>query len=80
VIVAHDQRIKDIADRVLWLEDGQFKAMSTMAIDPVCGMSIEQEKAIAAEWNGQTFYFCAKGCCDEFLAQPQHHLSASPST
>ena len=27
VIVSHDQRIKDIADRVLWLEDGQFKAI-----------------------------------------------------
>ena len=25
VIVSHDQRIKDIADRVLWLEDGEFK-------------------------------------------------------
>ena len=25
IIVSHDQRIKDIADRVLWLEDGQFK-------------------------------------------------------
>ncbi|GJM42690.1 MAG: putative ABC transporter, ATP-binding protein [Ardenticatenaceae bacterium] len=26
IIVSHDQRIKDIADRVLWLEDGEFKA------------------------------------------------------
>ena len=25
VIVSHDQRIRDIADRVLWLEDGVFK-------------------------------------------------------
>ena len=25
VIVSHDQRIKDIADRVLWLEDGEFR-------------------------------------------------------
>lgn len=25
VIVSHDTRIKDIADRVLWLEDGKFK-------------------------------------------------------
>lgn len=25
VIVSHDQRIKDIADRVLWLEDGKLK-------------------------------------------------------
>jgi putative ABC transport system ATP-binding protein len=24
IIVSHDQRIKDIADRVLWLEDGKF--------------------------------------------------------
>ncbi len=80
VIVSHDQRIKDIADRVMWLEDGQFKQMTAMAIDPVCGMSVEQEKAIAAEWDGQTFYFCAKGCRDEFLAQPQHYLSASHST
>jgi putative ABC transport system ATP-binding protein len=70
VIVSHDQRIKDIADRVLWLEDGQFKEVTTMAIDPVCGMSVEQEKAIAAEWNGQKFYFCAKGCREEFLADP----------
>ncbi|HSD85696.1 MAG TPA: ABC transporter ATP-binding protein [Anaerolineae bacterium] len=29
VIVSHDQRIKDIADRVLWLEDGQFKEVTT---------------------------------------------------
>jgi putative ABC transport system ATP-binding protein len=27
VIVSHDQRINDIADRVLWLEDGEFKQM-----------------------------------------------------
>ncbi len=76
VIVSHDQRIKDIADRVLWLEDGQFKEVTTMAIDPVCGMSVEQGKAVAAEWNGQTFHFCAKGCRDEFLAEPQHYLNA----
>jgi putative ABC transport system ATP-binding protein len=25
IIVSHDQRIKDIADRILWLEDGTFK-------------------------------------------------------
>jgi len=30
VIVSHDQRIKDIADRVLWLEDGEFKEIMTI--------------------------------------------------
>jgi len=71
VIVSHDQRIKDIADRVLWLEDGEFKETVTMAIDPVCGMSVEREKAVSVEWNGQTYYFCAQGCRDEFIATPK---------
>ena len=30
IIVSHDQRIKDIADRVLWLEDGEFKKEETL--------------------------------------------------
>lgn len=68
VIVSHDQRIKDIADRVLWLEDGEFKETVTMAVDPVCGMSVEREKAVSLEWEGQNYYFCAKGCRDEFMS------------
>lgn len=78
VIVSHDQRIKDIADRVLWLEDGQFKEIVSMAIDPVCGMTVEREKAIAAlEWNGTTYYFCARGCRDEFAQAPEQFLGGS---
>jgi putative ABC transport system ATP-binding protein len=34
IIVSHDERIKDIADRVLWLEDGQFKETATPASAP----------------------------------------------
>lgn len=75
VIVSHDQRIKDIADRVLWLEDGQFKEIVTMANDPVCGMSVEREKAIRLDWeDGKTFYFCAKGCRDEFINSPDEFI------
>ena len=66
VIVSHDQRIKDIADRVLWLEDGEFKETVTMAVDPVCGMSVEREKAVSLEAEGQDYYFCAQGCREEF--------------
>lgn len=72
IIVSHDQRIKDIADRVLWLEDGQFKEMRTMAIDPVCGMSIEQDRAVPLMWDGREWFFCSKGCRDEFLGDPSH--------
>lgn len=74
VIVSHDQRIKDIADRVLWLEDGEFKETVTMTVDPVCSMSVEREKAVSAEWDGQLYFFCAQGCRDEFLNNPQKFL------
>ena len=70
VIVSHDQRIKDIADRVLWLEDGEFKETVTMAIDPVCGMSVEREKSLRLEWEGKEYFFCARGCRDEFIGDP----------
>jgi len=36
VIVSHDARLEEIADRVLWLEDGTFRELATMATDPVC--------------------------------------------
>jgi putative ABC transport system ATP-binding protein len=67
VIVSHDERIKGIADRVLWLEDGLFKDMVAMATDPVCGMAIEREKAFTADRDGTTFFFCSRGCRFEFI-------------
>jgi YHS domain-containing protein len=62
VIVSHDQRIRDIADRVLWLEDGEFKEMTTMATDPVCGMTVERERSVSAELDSETIFFCSRGC------------------
>ena len=59
-----------------WLEDGQFKALLEMATDPVCGMAVEREKAISAVLNGQTFFFCSRGCRNEFVEGHQ----AIPST
>jgi YHS domain-containing protein len=50
-----------------WLEDGQFKDMVAMATDPVCGMAVEHEKAVSAEWGNQILYFCSRGCRNEFL-------------
>jgi putative ABC transport system ATP-binding protein len=78
VIVSHDQRIKDIADRVLWLEDGQFKEMITLATDPVCGMTVERDQAPATlKVDGMTYYFCARGCRDEFAQAPSKYLGGS---
>ena len=71
IIVSHDERIKDIADRVLWLEDGQFKDVVSMAMDPVCGMSVERDKAVTAERDGGVLYFCSRGCRSEYLSEPE---------
>jgi putative ABC transport system ATP-binding protein len=69
VIVSHDERIKDIADRVLWLEDGQFKDIVEMAIDPVCGMSVERERAFELIEPEGTLYFCSQGCRKEYVSK-----------
>ena len=69
VIVSHDERLREVADRVLWLEDGRFKALQTLVRDPVCGMLIDPtESSASLAREGGTLYFCSRGCRDEFLA------------
>ncbi len=70
VIVSHDTRLKEIADRVLWLEDGEFRAMSEMATDSVCEMAVEREGAPHFVHEGRTWFFCSTQCRDEFAAAP----------
>ncbi len=76
IIVSHDQRINDFADRVLWLEDGEFKAINTRAEDPVCRMSVDTETAFEAKYLGETYYFCADGCRVEFLANHSSFITS----
>ncbi len=47
-----------------------------MAIDPVCGMTVEPAQA-RASWNyqGQDYYFCAVRCRQKFEADPQRYLT-----
>ena len=72
IVVSHDQRIREVADRVLWLEDGRFKDMGRLATDPVCGMVIEVDDARASLRHGeQTYYFCSRGCSWEFQGTPE---------
>ena len=43
-----------------------------MAIDPVCGMEVEEAQAPAmTEFQGRPYYFCSESCRDEFEANPQ---------
>lgn len=50
-----------------------------MAIDPVCGMTVDEAKALAtAVFEGTTYYFCAPGCKRKFEADPAGVLKAGP--
>lgn len=43
--------------------------------DPVCGMKVDPATAPATvEFEGQTYYFCSKGCAKKFSANPQSYL------
>ena len=41
-----------------------------MAIDPICGMTVDEASALRAERDGQTFYFCSEHCRQKFLSRP----------
>jgi Cu+-exporting ATPase len=54
-----------------------IKGGTTMAIDPVCHMEVEESSAAAtSEYKGKTYYFCAAGCKKAFDQDPEKYLAA----
>ena len=51
-----------------------------MAIDPICGMTVDEASALHAERDGQTYYFCSDSCRQKFLSTsaPANHDKKSP--
>ena len=48
---------------------------TTLAKDPVCGMTVDPATAKAkAEHAGQTYYFCCTGCAQKFQSNPDQYL------
>jgi YHS domain-containing protein len=45
-----------------------------MAQDPVCHMAVDERTALSAQYQGETYYFCAQVCKDRFLANPEHYV------
>jgi len=41
-----------------------------MAIDPICGMTVDPATALSSTVNGETFYFCSPSCKARFDADP----------
>ena len=48
-----------------------------MEKDVVCGMQVDPAKAAAtSEYNGKTYYFCAKACKTKFDANPSQYVKS----
>ncbi|KGE71756.1 YHS domain-containing protein [Spirochaeta lutea] len=51
-----------------------------MALDPICNMEFEEEKAVAtAVYEGKNYYFCSEACKNEFLRTPWKYESKASS-
>jgi starch phosphorylase len=56
-----------------------------MAKDPVCGMTVKEEKGIKSLHEGLTYYFCSEFCKNLFEKDPQRYVAlvrpcAAPGT
>jgi len=83
LIVTHDPRLEDVADRILWLEDGTLRDRKTethrWSRDPVCGMRIDEWTAeFASEHAGIRYVFCSRRCRERFEATPDRYAARPP--
>jgi len=49
----------------------------TLPVDPVCGMDVDPDTDLKAEYNGSTYYFCHPSCLERFTADPEAVLHPS---
>jgi uncharacterized membrane protein YraQ (UPF0718 family)/YHS domain-containing protein len=55
-------------------------AKAKLAIDPVCGMTVDPNTtAHHSEVGGRTYHFCSAGCRDSFDAEPARYLDPPPA-
>jgi len=51
-----------------------------MAIDPVCGMTVDEKTAKwTSEIKGKKYYFCAPGCKKTFDEAPEKYIGNEPA-
>jgi Cu+-exporting ATPase len=52
-----------------------------MAIDPVCGMEVEERTTQnKSTYLGQTYFFCSTDCKEEFDAEPEEDVGEERKT
>lgn len=63
------------------VEVGAATETAALAIDPICGMSVDPATAAAhRSADGHDYSFCSERCASAFDAEPIHqHAASSPS-
>ncbi len=82
LMVTHDPRVEEIADRILWLEDGRLRDRKqephSWVIDPVCGMRVDEWTAtIKTEYRQHEYVFCSSRCLQRFEDQPDRYTTST---
>jgi len=70
VIVSHDHRIREVASRVVWLEDGTFRSDVDTTRDPVCERVVEVAGSPTFEYLEVSYHFCGDVCLQTFQREP----------
>lgn len=75
ILVTHDPRVEDIADRILWLEDGMIRDRKedehSWVRCPVCNMRVDEWTAqFNMTFQNKRYVFCSAGCFDRFKITP----------
>lgn len=79
IIVSHDPSVQDIANRVLWLEDGKLceqpPGHDNKVTDVVCGMRIDARTSTHKQIKNNGYYlFCSQDCKDKFAKNPDSFI------
>lgn len=82
VIVTHNPLLEEMADNVLWIEDGKVRdrkdELHSWVKDPVCGMQVDQWTAtFFTDWETRRYTFCSNRCRERFEEEPRPYAQPS---
>ena len=52
----------------------QAKKSQEKAKDPVCGLIVDKDPNLSANYKGETYYFCSKADMEKFKKEPEKYV------